>query len=286
MKNMIKQNINSVKLNWAVWLFPAFAVIIAIFLFQQYFFNHGLTIKIAFDEASVIQPEKTRLRYRGVDIGTVSNVSISDDRKAVIVSVLLTKGTNEFAVKGSQFWIVTPKVSLQGLTGLDTIFAGPYIEVLPGPVDGEPQTEFKGRLEANTAADIAESTSSYLLETANAESVSTGDAVTFRGINVGSIGKLNLSKTSQAVEIQINIQNKYTRLIRTNTVFWRKVGIQAKLGLFGSKNKVNSLDSIMHGGVEFFTPDKFGEMAKANTKFTLVPEAPKDSAKWNPKLEL
>jgi len=75
-------------------------------------------------------------------------------------------------------------------------------------------------------------------------------------------------------------------LIRTNSVFWRKAGIKADLGLFNSEIKVNSFDSIMHGGIEFFTPNNPGAVAKAQSRYPLHGEAPKDSGKWNPQLEL
>lgn len=277
------ENMKSIRNNWYLWLFPVIAIGITLFLFKVYYENHGRTIQITFDEASVMKVEKTRLRFRGVDIGVVKDIQLSPDHKNVVVSVMLTKDTDDFAVEGSQFWVVTPKVSLQGLSGLDTIFAGPYIEVLPGPTDAKKVSQFKGRPE--DVHEASENMSSYVLETASAESINTGDAITFRGMTVGTVGKMSLSKTSQAVNVQINIENRYVQLIRTNTVFWRKVGIQAKLGLFSSKIKVNSFDSIMHGGVEFFTPDNPGPMAKANAKFALATEAPKNYEKWNPKLE-
>jgi len=278
-----KGRMRDIRTRWYVWLFPIFAALISAFLVQQHFYNRGLLIKVSFDEASVIQRERTRLRYRGVDVGTVVGVQISADRKNAIVSIRLVKGTDDFAVEGSKFWIVTPKVSLQGLSGLETLFSGPYIELSPGPAHSPRKLTFKGREpEADVLQAPVESVSTYILEMPNAESINPGDAITYRGINVGNIGKLNLNKTSQMIDVQINIQNKYTRLVRTNTVFWRKIGIQAKMGLFGANIKVNSVDSIMHGGVEFATPNEAGPMARAGTKFTIAPEAPKKSDTWNP----
>lgn len=278
-----KGSMRGMRTNWYVWLFPIFAALISAFLVQQHFYNRGLLIKVSFDEASVIQREKTRLRYRGVDVGTVVDVQISKDRKNAIASIRLVKGTDDFAVEGTKFWIVTPKVSLQGLSGLETIFSGPYIEVSPGPAHSPRKLTFKGREpEAEVLQAPIESVSTYILEMPNAESINPGDAVTYRGVNVGNIGKLNLNKTSQMIDVQINIQNKYTRLVRTNTVFWRKIGIQAKMGLLGANIKVNSVDSIMHGGVEFATPNEAGAMARAGTKFTIVADAPKGSEKWSP----
>ncbi len=102
---------------------------------------------------------------------------------------------------------------------------------------------------------------------------------------VGSVTKLILTKDSQTVLAQINIENKYVKLIRTNTVFWRKVGVQAKLGLLNASLKISSMDSLMKGGIDFFTPDNVGPIAKAQTKLPLVAAPPKDWEKWNPKLE-
>ena len=285
MKNQIKGHYKEVKSRWYLWLFPILAVLLTGYLFFQKFYNHGRTIAITFEEVSVIQPEKTKIRFRGVDIGTVRSLAISDDHKSVIVYCVLGKDAEEFAVEGSKFWVVTPKVSLAGLTGLDTIFSGPYIEASPGKPDAPIQTEFKARPDSEVK-EFNEATTPFMIETSTAESISSNDAITFRGINIGTIGKLSLTKTAQGIDVQIHIQNKYVKLVRTNTVFWRKVGIQAKLGLFGSNIKVNSLDSIMHGGMEMFTPDKPGEVAKPHTKFVLASEAPKDVEKWNPNLEL
>jgi paraquat-inducible protein B len=283
MKKIINHNIQTMKSNWYMWLFPVFAIAISAVLFSRYYFEKGQVIKISFEEASVIEPEKTRLRFRGVTVGTVKQVVISEDTKSVIVSALLKKGSEEFAVSGTKFWLVSPKVNLQGLTGLDTIFEGPYISVLPGSPDGAFETNFKARV-GTEATEALENTSVYDLITPTSESVSAGDSVTFRGLNVGSVTKVALMKSGQAVSVQLNIQNKYSKLIRSNTSFWRKVGIQANFGLFGSSVKVNSLDSIMHGGVEFATPNPPGEIARHLT-FPLLQTAPKDYDKWNPKID-
>jgi paraquat-inducible protein B len=280
----LKNKTKSYRAHWYVWLVPVLALGISAFLFIQHHYDHGPKITIFFEDASVIQADKTHIRYRGADIGVVKSLALTEDRKGVNISATLNKGLDDFAVEGSKFWVVTPIVSLEGLTGLDTIFSGPYVEAVPGPADAAKQTEFKAKSEDDNTQTV-ESTVSYIIETNNAESISVGDSITFRGIKVGSTNKVTLNKDSQIVEVQINIQNKYARLIRTNTVFWRKVGIQADLGLFGSKIKVNSLDSIMHGGMEFATPDAAGEIAKHHTKFGLAGAAPKDYGKWNPKLE-
>lgn len=284
MANALKSNLDRFRSSWYIWLFPLFAVGISAWLFMGYFDQRGPQIKIHFDDASSIKADKTTIRYRGVNIGSVDKIVISNDNKEAIAHVTLRRDAAEFAVEGSRFWVVTPKVNIQGVSGLETIFEGPYIAVDPGPRNAKRKLDFSGRATSGIEESL-EDTSTYYLEAPFVESINTGDPVSFRGLNVGSVTRVNLSKTSQAVVVQINIENRFTKLIRTNTVFWRKVGVDAKLGLFNSEVKISSLESLLRGGIAFFTPDPAGPMAKGRSHFALNPAPPKDWEKWNPKLE-
>lgn len=284
MKKSVNQKIDSLKSRWYLWLFPMFALILAGWLTYDYYQQRGPTIKIFFNDASSIQSEKTSVRFRGVTIGMVKRITLSEDNKDVIAYVTLQRDARQFAVEGSKFWVVKPQIDMGGISGLETIFEGTYISASPGKQDGPEKLNFDGQI-GGESVQSAEDTVPYYLETANVESVSEGDSVTFRGLKVGSVAKITLSKTAQVASVQINIESKYTRLIRNNTVFWRKVGIQAKLGLFNSEVKINSLDTLMRGGIDFFTPENAEEMAKSHAKFALSDGPPKGYEKWNPKLE-
>ncbi len=284
MSTPIQKKVNSLRAGWALWLFPILALVVCGWLFYDNYKKQGPVIKLSMDDASGLQAEKTRVRFRGVTIGSIKSINISGDMKNAIVTIHLQKEAETFATAGSKFWVVSPKVTFAGISGLETIFEGTYIAAIPGNVDAEKKTDFVASVNSQST-DSLENTTPYFLETPNVESVSIGDSVTFRGINVGSVTKVTLSKTSQMASVQINLQNKYVKLVRTNTVFWLKVGIQADLGLFGSKVKINSLDSIMRGGVDFFNPDPAGEKAKSGAQYKLNAAPPKGYEKWNPVLE-
>ncbi|KYG68352.1 hypothetical protein AZI87_03610 [Bdellovibrio bacteriovorus] len=283
-ETVTKQKLKSLRAGWYIWLFPAFAIAISVWLFWDYWQQRGPHIKISFEDGSQIQPGKTQIRYRGVTIGDVQKVTISEDKKDVIAHAILQKHAEEFAVAGTRFWLVTPKVSLQGVSGLETLIEGAYISVDPGKIGGELKTEFKGK-EGGESKDPLEDTSTYQLETNDLGSVSAGDSVTFRGMKIGTVTKETLSKTGQTVLLQINILNRYVRVIRTNTVFWRSSGISAKLGLFKSELKIDALDTVLRGGIELATPSPAGEIAKAQAKFPLQADPPKEYEKWNTVLE-
>lgn len=284
MKVQIKKKLEKVKHGWYVWLFPLFAVMISSWLVFDYYNQRGPTIKILFEDAAGIQAEKTKIRFRGVPIGTVKDVYISEDQKDVVAEVVLRRDAAHFAVEGSKFSLITPKVGFQGISGLETLFEGTYISVLPGPEKGEPKEVFNAQANSS-ATDPLDDTSSYIVQTSNVENINPGDSITYRGMKVGSVTKMHLSKDSTSIQIQIAIENRYVKIIRTNTVFWSKVGVSAKLGLFGSEFKMNSMDSIMNGGIELATPNPPGPVAKGGHKFPLATSPPKDYGKWNTKLD-
>jgi paraquat-inducible protein B len=284
-KLIVKQKLTKISTSWYLWIFPAIALVICVWFYAQYLHQRGPTIQILFDDASGIQANKTKVRYRGVTIGLVKQISISsENEKKVIATVDLQKEASDFAVAGARFWMVIPDVKLDGITGLETLFEGTYISALPGKSDAENKFEFKGLI-GGQSNDPLEDTVSFTLETGDAGSVGHGDSVTFRGVAVGSVTKTSLSKTSQVVVIQINIQRKYAHLIRTNTVFWRKLAFQANLGLFHSEIKLGAMDTVLHGGVEFTTPSTPGSIAKSQAAFPLFDTRPKDSQGWSAKLD-
>lgn len=269
--------------NWYIWIFPLCAILVTGWLGYDYYSKRGPHIRIYVEDAAGIRPEKTTVRFRGVPIGTVKDVSFSRENRLAVADILLRKDAKSFAVEGSRFSLIKPRVGFQGVTGLETIFEGTYFEVTPGPEGGQPKYEFKALPTPPTES--LENTSAYLIQADDVESVVVGDGVTYRGMKVGSVTRLSLLTGGQKIDIQINVENRYAHLVRSNTVFWRKVGVQAKLGLFGSEIKLNSMESIVRGGLQFATPSQPGPPAKSLQRFVLAPAAPKDAVKWKPVLD-
>lgn len=272
-------------LKWHLILFPILAIAFSGYFLYKYYDEKGSTIEILFSEANSIQPEKTRLFYRGVPVGVVKEITLSEDGKNAVCVVELQKTAAQFAVEGSAFYLVSPKVSFEGISGLETLISGSYIAVDPGPKDAKKKDKFDGAL-SPPISKPEENTSKYILETDHAESISTGDNIFFRGLIIGQVGVVNLNKTSQRVLIEINIKNKFVKLIRTNTSFWKKQGVKVDLGLFKSDIRINSLDTIMKGGIEIGTPNNPGEIAKYGQTFPLLRDEPEDreDEKWDPSL--
>ncbi len=89
--------------------------------------------------ADGIVPGRTPVRYQGVEVGTVQDISLSDDLRKIEVKVSI-KSDMKMRCAKSQFWLVTPKASLAGVSGLDALVGGNYIGMMPGK--GKEQDHF------------------------------------------------------------------------------------------------------------------------------------------------
>jgi paraquat-inducible protein B len=264
-----------------LWLFPILTVIAAAYLIYDTYKDKGPLITINFSEAPDIEAGKSVLRYRGITVGTVEEVEFAESLDKVQIKARLTKAAENLAREGAKFTLVQPQISFQGVHGLDAIMGGSYILVEPG--HGRRRTSFHGQLIGQDATGNME-TVSYRLRSKELFSISKGDPVTYRGLTVGSIGSVTLSKDGRWVELGANIQKRYRHLVGNNSVFWRASGIQANLGLFSSKVDISSVEALMKGAVGFATPNNGGGPARPGKIFDLQPKAPNEWQNWAPNL--
>jgi paraquat-inducible protein B len=87
----------------------------------------GPEIKIRFADASGLRVGQTPLNYRGVQVGEVIGIDLTEDRRQAVVKVRLLKSAAPLATEGTQFWIVRPQIGLNQVTGLSTVLSGPEI---------------------------------------------------------------------------------------------------------------------------------------------------------------
>lgn len=102
--------------------------------------DRGNTVTIDFMSADGIVPGRTPVRYQGVEVGTVQDISLSDDLRKIEVKVSIKSDMKDALREETQFWLVTPKASLAGVSGLDALVGGNYIGMMPGK--GKEQDHF------------------------------------------------------------------------------------------------------------------------------------------------
>ncbi len=87
-----------------------------------------MDIQVRFESGDGIQANKTEVLYKGISVGKVTDLHVSKDIKGVVATIEIKKEAQEYLSKDTRFWLVKPRVSLAGVTGLETLVSGVYIE--------------------------------------------------------------------------------------------------------------------------------------------------------------
>ena len=118
-----------------VWIIPILAAVVAIGIAIQRIMSEGPTITIVFKVAEGIEAGKTFVKYKDVNIGQVATVQLSRDHSKVEVTAKIDKSAANLMVEDAKFWVVEPRVTLSGISGLGTLLSGNYIGFEVGKSD-------------------------------------------------------------------------------------------------------------------------------------------------------
>lgn len=254
-----------------VWLVPLVAALIGGWLAWRTLGERGPSITITFDTAEGLDPGKTKVRYRDVDVGTVQGVEVSPDLSSVVVTVRMVKGAAGYLNQGTRFWVVRPRLGFGGVSGLGTLVSGAYIGIDPG--QGDRVSEFRG-LEEPPLIRSSSPGRRFSLNADRLGGLGPGSPIYYRGIQVGEVVGYEFTKDWQALTLPIFIHAPYDRIVRPNTRFWNASGVSVSVGSGGPTVSVESLQALATGGVSFETPglggpQDGGKTAEEGTSFPL-----------------
>ena len=215
--------------------------------------NQGPQILIHFDTAAGLEIDKTQIKYLNVPLGKISDISLDKDMQGIWVTADMNPGARPLLRDDTQFWVVRPRISGAGVSGLGTIVSGAYIELGPGIGEPVQDPEFYGLAEIPFAPAGTPGLRIKLLSSTTG-SLGAGAPVLYRGYQVGVVESAKLDVEQQQVSYTAFINTPYDRLVSTNTHFWNASGISAHLSSQGFKLSMGSLQSIAVGGVSFDLP--------------------------------
>src|SRR5262249_23219709 len=112
-----------------IWIVPIVAVLVGGWLAVRAILERGPVITIRFKTAEGLAAGKTKIKYKDVEIGLVKTVSLSPDRKGVVATAELSKQVESFLVEDTRFFVVRPRVTAGGVSGLSTLLSGGYIGI-------------------------------------------------------------------------------------------------------------------------------------------------------------
>lgn len=265
------------------WIIPIIAAAVAGWLIWERMKDRGPEVTITFSDGSGLRVGLTPVKYRGVVIGEVSNIALSEDHRKVLVRARLQRGAAGLAREGAVFWIVRPQVGFGNITGLNTVLSGPEIHVLPPKGDSPEKRDFAG---LDFAPVGLEATGlKIILRAERPRSIRPNTPVNYRGVEVGMVQKLDLGPNSMSADIHVLIFERYAGLVRQGSAFWDTSGVNVRGGLLkGIEVDIESLRTIATGGIEFATPSEKAPRVKPGTVFFLHDKPKEEWMSWLPRI--
>lgn len=231
-----------------IWLLPIITLLIGVLLIGQAVLTRGAYITITFTTAEGLAIG-TKIKYRNVDIGTVSKITLSDDQKLVNVEAKISRQAKSMLVEDTKFWVVRPRVSGGNITGLGTVLAGSHIGLDVGKSKSSAR-KFTG-LERPPIITSDVPGSQYVLISDDAGSLDIGSPVYYRHLQAGQVVGFELTPDGKQVQLTVFVNAPYNQYVNKNTRFWHARGIDVKVDSSGIKVNTESLMSILLGGIAF-----------------------------------
>lgn len=253
----------------SIWLVPAVALAIGVWMAYDTVSGRGALVLLNMTHAEGVEPGKTLIKVKDVTVGRVESVTLINDFTQAQARLRMLDGTDNMLTDDAQFWVVKPRIGRDGITGLGTILSGTYIELEPG--NGEP-----GRREFESLAQppvmrSGEAGVSVRLYGEDANQLTPGDPVMFRGYTVGRIQTVEFDMDTQQHQFRAFIQEPFAELVTANVRFWQSSGISVQLGADGLRVDIGSLESVLAGGVTFdyLNETRTGKQVDDETEFRL-----------------
>jgi paraquat-inducible protein B len=254
-----------------VWILPVVVVLAGAFVVVREELAQGITVEIRFHNADGLEPNKTKIRYKDVDIGEVSGIRVADNRKEVIVTADIQRDARDYMVTDTRFWVVRPRISAAGITGLGTLVSGEYISADVGQSKIK-STRFVG-LESPPIITSDLPGREFILHAEDLGSLAVGSLVFYRHLSAGQVIGYTLDPGGTGVTIRVFVNAPFDSYVNAATRFWQASGVDMTLSSDGVRLHTESLTSILEGGVAFQTlPNTATGAVAADTSFIMYPD--------------
>lgn len=256
-----------------VWLMPLLALLVTGILLWQNTLNKGPVIEVYLDSAEGIEAGKTAVKVRSVTVGRVESVKLDDSYTKAVLSVQMEPDTEQLLKEDTSVWLVKARVEYTGISGLNTLLSGSYLEMMPGQSENSSRT-FTALNDPPALPSDQHGVTIKLLSSGRKQ-VSYGDYVSYCGFTVGRVTGARLNLQDGTISYEAVITEPYTSLLNASTRFWVSSGVDVSFTPEGVRLHTQSLDSILRGGIEFdnVNDDRSAEPLDIQAEHTLFDNA-------------
>lgn len=254
----------------AIWIIPILALAMGMWMLFQYVNSTGPKVTLILPTADGLEVGKTQIKALNVNVGVISEIKLSKRYDHIIATAQMTKDAQRMLREDSLFWVVKPRIGRDGVSGLDTLLSGAYIQLQPGQ-----STAAQDQFTVMDLPPIAPPDAKGLrlvLTHKEAGKLNVGDPVMYEGFTVGRVETTQFDVTSKSAQYQLFIFAPYDKLVSSGSFFWLNSGVNLQLNAEGLQFSLGSIESLLKGGVTFglLQEDDFGQpVTEQLTEFRL-----------------
>ena len=259
-----------------IWVLPLIALCCAGSLIYKTHIDKGPQITLVLKNAEGLVAGKTLIKSLSVDVGKVTSISLSEDLKSVIAQVQMNKNTENLLNEKTVFFVQKARIDKQGVSGLNTLLSGIFIDLVPGVIDEKDKNNDLYLKEYKVLEEppiIIGGKDLYLTLFSEGEKVlSIGDLIKFKGIEAGVVVSKSYDKELNKVKYSVIIRDEFAHLVNDKTSFWINSGLSIEMGGSGFKFNTDSIDNIIVSGISFDNIIDYNEIkkpAKNGDEYTL-----------------
>jgi|GEM_PF-740810 len=130
-----------------IWSIPIAAIGIVVWLMLRALSSRGIGVTVVFNEAAGMAANSTKVLYHGLEVGTVTGLSLAPDGRHVLAHLDIDGDMRSNVNTGTRFYLSGAHPSFTDPASLKALVAGPSIVLVPGQgrsadrftgIEGEP----------------------------------------------------------------------------------------------------------------------------------------------------
>ncbi|MDE1333276.1 MlaD family protein [Vibrio aestuarianus] len=208
--------------------------------------GRGIPVKITLPDQHNIGSTGAPIMYRGIEVGQVTDLQLSQGRKQVVASAAIQPAFSDMLNTGSRFVLEEAKVSLSGVENIGNLIKGNYLTLVPG--EGSKARSFTAIRQFEFNQSQAKSIAIKLIADSS-YGLDVGTQILYRGIAVGSVIGVVLEQDHVALNTLIDEQ--YSSLIRSQSRFYITGSATAELTESGLNVSIPPAKQLLAGSISF-----------------------------------
>lgn len=207
-------------------------------------------IVLMMDDHNLLEPESTKLFYKGVEAGVVKAIKYDPVKDKTEVKIRVHNDFRHFANEKAYFWIVKPQVSFNSVDGLDAVVKGNYINFISSDINAKAQSSFTLHEKAPKKEGVA-----VRLIAKEIKNLQEGTGLYYHGVKIGAVSSYQMHKDKKSFIVDMIVDRAYQQLLNASSRFYHMDAIELKADFNGVDFKAGNLESLARGGIAVETPE-------------------------------